>query len=337
MIIGFAAPTGSGKSYFSKRIAQIFGKNYGAKYLPLVSTREPRKGESANSCDKIFVSEKQFKQMQEKEIIAGTFEMLGYWYGYETEKLKSDSLYITEIQYDQVDSFRQITKDSFLIYLMPTDLEIPKNKLKLRGLPKQIEEARLTDIDNHIREFSENNLAQKYDCVLANDYTEETMETVEDIVKHVLEKNRIIKAVACLVIDESGNVIVKKKESNTGKVSVFSTIVKEEEIPMQSALRSIPGLEPEEIADRIQKVTSFDTKNSDRKVQIHLYCLKIKEEEKNRLKNNCKIDEISLETFLEKLQMGKTTFPKAQYDKQVENIKDTLFVKDNVLYKEMEY
>lgn len=337
MIIGFAAPTGGGKSYFSKKVAQVFEDGYGAKYLPLVSTREPRKGESTNSCDKVFVNKKQFIQMQEKGMIAGTFEMLGYWYGYETEKLKSDNLYITEVQYNQIDSFRQAAQDSFLIYLMPADLEIPKGKLKLRGLPKEIEEARLTDIDNHISEFYEKNLAQKYDCVLANDYSEETLKRVFDIVGHLLEKNKAMKAVACLVLDENGNVLVRKKEKDSDKVSIFSAIVKEKEAPMQSVLKTIPGLKPEEIVDRIDKLVSLDTKSSDRKVKIDVYSLKIKEEEKDILEQHCKVSGISLEEFLEKLQMGKTTFPKAKYDKEVNGIKEALLLKERVSHREVEY
>ncbi len=187
MVIGFIGATGSGKSYFSKKIANRFNKDYGTEYMALISTREPRHGENNNS-DKIFVSREQFRQLENKGLISGSFEMLGYLYGYETEKLKSNNIYITEVQYDQIDIFRQAVNNTLLIYLMPIDIETAKEMLRRRKLPQETQEARITDIDEHIKKFYDKNLAKEYDYVVINDYTEGTLDSVADIVREYIER-----------------------------------------------------------------------------------------------------------------------------------------------------
>ena len=72
MVIGFIGVTGSGKSYFSKETARFFSQEYGAEYMSMISTREPRIGE--NISDKIFVSKEQFERCERIGLISASFE-----------------------------------------------------------------------------------------------------------------------------------------------------------------------------------------------------------------------------------------------------------------------
>ena len=156
MIVTLSGITGTGKSFFKDAIA----KELGFKNLVIVTTRKQRNGE-INGIDKEFVSNEEFDKMVEENQVTANFEFLGAKYGYRKELLESDENQVTEVHYNTIYDIKKHAPNIFSIYIKPNDVERAKKELKNRKLPKDLEEARLNEIDEHILEYSKNSDLRK--------------------------------------------------------------------------------------------------------------------------------------------------------------------------------
>ena len=185
MVITLSGITGVGKSYFKKQIQEKLG-------IPLqviVTTREKR-AEEIDGIDKKFVTNEEFEKLKEKNEIVVTFEMLGYKYGYPRIQMESEENSVVELHYPIIYQLKKEVKNTFSIYMIPKDIEIAKRKLKERKIPKNIEEDRLKEIEEHIRNFNSNvDLRNQFDYIFYNDYTEKSVENLIEVIKNkCLEK-----------------------------------------------------------------------------------------------------------------------------------------------------
>ena len=179
MIVTLSGITGTGKSFFKDAIA----KELGFKNLVIVTTRKQRNGE-INGIDKEFVNNEEFDKMVEENQVTANFEFLGAKYGYRKELLESDENQVTEVHYSTIYDIKKHAPNIFSIYIKPNDVERAKKELKNRKLPKDVEEARLNEIDEHILEYSKNSdLRKQFDCEFVNDYTESAKNKLIDIIK----------------------------------------------------------------------------------------------------------------------------------------------------------
>ena len=180
MVIALAGVTGVGKSYLKNQIHNILGIDL----QTIVTTRKKREGE-IEGIDKKYVTEKEFEDLKNKKEIVATFEMLGNKYGYPRNQMESDSLSVVELHYSNIYKFRKEVKDIFSIYMIPKNIETAIQKLKERNLSKEVEIKRIEEIKEHIENFKKDkNLREQFDYILYNDYTENTVKEIIEIVKN---------------------------------------------------------------------------------------------------------------------------------------------------------
>lgn len=186
MIVTLSGITGTGKSFFKDAIA----KELGFKNLVIVTTRKKRTGEIAG-IDKEFVSNEEFEEKMKTSEITANFEFLGAKYGYRKELLESDKNLVTEVHYNRIYDIKRHAQNIFSIYIIPYDVKRAKKELKNRNLSKDAEEARLQEIDEHIKEYSQNeDLRKQFDYEFINDYTEGSKNKLIEIIKQeALKRN----------------------------------------------------------------------------------------------------------------------------------------------------
>ena len=179
MIVTLSGITGTGKSFFKDAIS----KELNFKNLAIVTTRAKRKNE-VNGIDKEFVDEAKFEELKKQGKILVDFEFLGAKYAYRKESLLSDENQVTELHYSTIYEFKKYAKNIFSIYMIPYNIERAKNELKNRKLPPEVERKRLQEIEEHIKEYTNNQELQKqFDYVFVNDYTEEAKNNLLQIIK----------------------------------------------------------------------------------------------------------------------------------------------------------
>ena len=184
MIVTLSGVTGTGKSFFKNVISQEL--NF--KNLVIVTTREKRNGE-INGIDKEFVSEEKFAKLKKENKIAVDFEFLGSKYAYRKSDLDSDINQVTEVHYSTIYEFKKNAKNVFAIYMIPKDLKRAKQELQKRNLSKEVEQKRLKEIDEQIKEYKKNkNLQKQFDYVFVNDYSENAKNDLLKIIKRRSEQ-----------------------------------------------------------------------------------------------------------------------------------------------------
>ena len=73
--------------------------------------------------------------------------------------------------------------------MIPKDLERAKQELKNRNLSKEVQQKRLNEIDEHIKEYNENkDLQRQFDYVFINDYSEKAKNDLINIIKRRSEQ-----------------------------------------------------------------------------------------------------------------------------------------------------
>lgn len=186
MIVILSGITGAGKSYLKKHI--INKLNF--KNIVIVTTRAKRIGE-VDGVDKHFVTEEVFEELKADGKISVDFEFLGHKYAYYTEDLLSSENGVTELHYNTIDEFKKVAKEVVAIYIKP-NVEMAKKQLKLRCLPKGIESFRLKEIKQQIKEFESNKgIREKFDYIIQNNYTEESIENAIELIKKVEERRYV--------------------------------------------------------------------------------------------------------------------------------------------------
>ena len=186
MIVTLSGITGTGKSFFKDAIS----KELDFKNLAIVTTRNRRKNE-INGIDKEFVDETKFEQLKKEEKILVDFEFLGAKYAYRKENILSNENQVTELHYSTIYEFKKYVKNIFAIYMVPYDIKRAKQELKNRALPLEVEKQRLQEIEEQIKEYSNNQELQKqFDYVFINDYTERAKNKLLQIIKNKLKEDK---------------------------------------------------------------------------------------------------------------------------------------------------
>ena len=182
MIITLSGVTGVGKSFYKKLIVSELG----FENMVISTTRNLRSGE-ANGVDKYYISNEECIEL-EKNGKVKSFEFLGNKYAYDIEKLQSSQNQVTELHYAWIDEYRKNAKDLFAIYILPNNLERAKEELKKRRLPVQTEKERLDEIDEHIKNFLNNDkLQSQFDYIFTNNYDKESQTKLLQVIKSKIE------------------------------------------------------------------------------------------------------------------------------------------------------
>lgn len=125
--------------------------------------------------------------MVESGEIAYKFDLLGNIYAYTYNDLYSDVNTVFEMHYECIYDFKKICPNIKTIYLLPENIEIPKQKLRERNLKPEVEKQRLLEIDEHYNRFiSDEKLRKQFDFIIINKYDENSKKEVIDLVKKEL-------------------------------------------------------------------------------------------------------------------------------------------------------
>ncbi len=181
MLLAFAGVTGIGKSYYKDKVVELFG----FEKIKIITTRKMRANEKNNE-DKIFVTPEELEKIRQSGQIAYEFEMLGNTYAYSKSALFSQKNTVFELHYNTIYDFKKICPHLCVIYLLPKDIEMAKEKTRQRNLSPIVEKQRIDEIDEHYHKFmTDSNLRNMFDYILYNNYDKASEDEVISLVKNI--------------------------------------------------------------------------------------------------------------------------------------------------------
>ena len=105
--------------------------------------------------------------------------------GIQKKEMESNKNSVVELHYPIIYQLKKEVKNTFSIYMIPKDIEIAKQNLKQRKLNPKIEKDRLKEIEEHVKNFKANKeLREQFDYIFYNDYTENSVNKLIDILKN---------------------------------------------------------------------------------------------------------------------------------------------------------
>lgn len=184
MLLALSGVTGIGKSYFKEKLVNELGFHK----VNTIRTRPIRIGEK-NGIDGIFISDEQLDILKDENKIIYDFKVFGGRYAYLKDEILSNDNMVFEMHYTMIDDWKKIRPDIKTIYILPKDIEIPKQKAKERNLSKEKEVERINEIDEQYNKFiNDKNFQSKFDYFLYNNYDKESEEQLIRLVKTILNK-----------------------------------------------------------------------------------------------------------------------------------------------------
>lgn len=183
MLLALVGVTGVGKSYFVDRICDRLH----FKKVNTIRTRAPRKGENP----KYFMTEQELNKMNQEGKIAYQFRVFDGEYGYLKDEIFSKDNYIFEMHYTTIYDWKKVRPDIKTIYILPANLEMAKQKTIERNLPKEKEQERLQEIEEHYHNITTNNdLRNQFDYIVQNAYNEESEQKILKLVEDLLNEEQ---------------------------------------------------------------------------------------------------------------------------------------------------
>lgn len=181
MLLALVGVTGVGKSYFVEKICEKLD----FEKVNTIRTRPPR----GNENKKYFMTQNELDKFYDEGKIAYKFGVFGGEYGYLKDDIFSEKNKIFEMHYTTIYDWKKIRPDIKTIYILPTNIETAKEKLKLRNLSKEKEIERLNEIEEHFEKIStDENLRKQFDYFFYNNYDEKSERDLINLVKGLLEK-----------------------------------------------------------------------------------------------------------------------------------------------------
>lgn len=182
MLLALSGVTGIGKSYFKEKIVEKLNFHK----VSTIRTRPIRVGEK-NGVDGIFITDDELDALKSQGKIVYDFNVFGGRYAYLKDEIFSDDNMVFEMHYTMIDDWKKIKPDIKTIYILPTDLETPKQKAKQRNLSKEKESERIKEIDEQYNKFiSDKEFQNKFDYILYNKYDIVSEKQILDLVKNLI-------------------------------------------------------------------------------------------------------------------------------------------------------
>lgn len=182
MLLALSGVTGIGKSYFKEKIVEKLNFHK----VSTIRTRPIRVGEK-NGVDGIFITDDELDALKSQGKIVYDFNVFGGRYAYLKDEIFSDDNMVFEMHYTMIDDWKKIKPDIKTIYILPTDLEIPKQKAKQRNLSKEKESERIKEIDEQYNKFiSDKEFQNKFDYILYNKYDIVSEKQILNLVKNLI-------------------------------------------------------------------------------------------------------------------------------------------------------
>ena len=172
MLLALSGVTGIGKSYFKEKLVEELNFHK----VSTIRTRPIRVGEK-NGVDGIFITDNELDMLKSQDKIIYDFKVFGGRYAYLKDEIFSNDNMVFEMHYTMIDDWKKIKPDIKTIYILPTDLEVPKEK--------EIE--RIKEIDEQYNKFmNDKDFQGKFDYILYNNYDSESEKQILDLVKNLI-------------------------------------------------------------------------------------------------------------------------------------------------------
>lgn len=176
MLIVISGPSGSGKGTVVKEL------NGDDKFALSISmtTRNPRPGE-VNGKDYFFCTKEEFEKVRDEGGLLEHAQFVGNMYGtpksYVIDQIQRNKVVILEIDVVGALQVKELFKDCVLIFLMPENKEILRERLVGRNTEEPaVIERRLKKADEELK------LISKYDYLIINDLVENAVHKINAIV-----------------------------------------------------------------------------------------------------------------------------------------------------------
>lgn len=182
MLLGLAGVSGVGKSFFKDKLVEKL--NF--EKIKIITTRQKRITEKNNE-DKIFVTNKELITLRNSNKLAYEFNMLGNNYAYTYAELFSSKNTVFELHYNTIYDFKKICPNLCSIYILPNNIETPKEQIKKRHLDSDTEKKRLLEIDEHYNNILSNeNLKNQFNYFFKNNYDKESENRFISLIKKLI-------------------------------------------------------------------------------------------------------------------------------------------------------
>lgn len=172
-----SGPSGVGKNTV---LDELFKDFDGISYSVSATTREKRKGEIEGE-DYFFISEAEFKEIEESDGFIESAVVHGHYYGtpkkFVDQKLEEGKDIILEIDTQGAKQVREKYPDAVYIFLVPPSLKELENRLNKRG--SESDKSKNIRLKNARQELKE---VHKYDYEVINDSLSDAVREIKKII-----------------------------------------------------------------------------------------------------------------------------------------------------------
>jgi len=150
-VVIVSGPSGVGKSTICTEVV----KRLDNVYLSISVTTRPRSEAEVDGKDYWFISEEQFKERIDKNLLLEHAEVFGHFYGTPKDKvdeaLKAGKVAILEIDVQGAKQAKVVFPDAVMIFILPPSAKVLEERLDNRGRePVEIAEERLGEASAEI-------------------------------------------------------------------------------------------------------------------------------------------------------------------------------------------
>ena len=182
MILALVGVTGVGKTYFKDKIVEELG----FKKVNTIRTRKIRPGEAQGKSG-LFMTKEEVDKLEEEGKLAYRFSVFGGEYAYLRDEIFTDENMVFEMHYTTIYDWKKVVPEIKTIYILPSDINLAKNKTKERNLSKEKEVERLKEIDEHYNKIIEDEeLRSQFDYIVKNSYNKTSEEEILNLVRNLI-------------------------------------------------------------------------------------------------------------------------------------------------------